>query len=84
MTTLSSVFALIAIFYITIFIFKSKRHIFKFLCAACLAVLYLNNYIYYTQNGLEFLPIFQKISFVMGTIMILGLDYFITKEDFQS
>lgn len=84
MTTLSSVLGLFAVFYVTVFIFKSKHVILKVLCAACLAILYLNNYIYYTQNGLAFLPILQKISFLIIVAMVLGLDYFIEKEDFKS
>jgi hypothetical protein len=84
MTTLSSVCALVAIFYMTIAIFKSKRHVFKLLCVACLVVLYINNYIYYTHHGLEYLPIMQKISFIIALFLILGLDYFTTKEDFQN
>lgn len=84
MTTLSSVLGLFAVFYVTVFIFRSKHVIFKVLCAACLAILYLNNYIYYTHHGLAFLPILQKISFLIIVVMILGLDYFIQKEDLQA
>jgi hypothetical protein len=83
MTTLSSIFALFAIFYVTIAIFKSKRHVLKVLCGACLAVLYLNNYVYYTHHGLEYLPILQKVSSIIAVMMILGIDYFTTKEDFK-
>jgi hypothetical protein len=82
MTTLSSVTALVALLYITVAIFKSKRPVFKWLCGLCLANLYLNNYIYYSQNFLEYLPVLQKISFVIGVALILCLDYFTQKEDF--
>jgi hypothetical protein len=84
MTTLSSVCALVAIFYMTIAIFKSKQPVFKLLCVACLAVLYVNNYIYYTHHGLEYLPIMQKISFIIVLCLVFGLEYFTTKEDFQN
>jgi hypothetical protein len=82
MTTLSSIAALIALFYMVFYIFKSKRPIFKWLSALCLAVLYLNNYIYYSQNFLEYLAILQKVSFLIVAALILGLDYFTVKEDF--
>jgi hypothetical protein len=82
MTTLSSIAALIALFYMVIYIFKSKRPIFKWLSVSCLAVLYVNNYVYYSLNFLEYLPVLQKISFVMVLALILGLDYFTVKEDF--
>jgi hypothetical protein len=84
MTTLSGIFALFAIFYVTMAIFKSKKHVLKLLCVACLVVLYLNNYVYYTQNGLEYLPILQKISALIVIMMILGIDYFTTKENFKN
>jgi hypothetical protein len=82
MTTLSSVAALVALFYMTVAIFKSKRPIFKWLSGLCLVVLYANNYIYYTHHWLEFLPILQKISFLIAVALILSLDYFTEKEDF--
>jgi hypothetical protein len=84
MTTLSSVTALFAVFYMTVAIFKSKRPLLKWLSGLCLAVLYANNYIYYTQHWLEFLPILQKISFLIAFAMILSFDYLTTKEDFFS
>ncbi len=83
MTTISSVLALIAIFYMTVFIFKSKLTFFKLLSIGCIAILYLNNYIYYSQQFLAYLPVLQKISFVLVFILILSLDYFTEKEDFQ-
>ncbi len=82
MTTLSSIAALVALFYMTIYIFKSKRPVFKGLSVLCLAILYVNNYIYYSQHLLEILPILQKISFLLVFVLILGLDYFTKKEDF--
>lgn len=82
MTTLSSIAALVALFYMVIYIFKSKRLVFKWLSTLCLAILYLNNYIYYSHNFLELLPILQKISFLIVCALILGLDYFTVKEDF--
>ena len=82
MTTLSSIAALVALFYMVIYIFKSKRLVFKWLSALCLAILYLNNYIYYSHNFLQMLPILQKISFLIVCALILGLDYFTVKEDF--
>jgi len=79
MTTIASIFALITLFYISVFIFKSKLSFFKFLSIACLLVLYLNNYIYYSRNLLDVLPIMQKISFLLIIIWILGLEYFTKK-----
>jgi hypothetical protein len=82
MTIFASTFGLITLFYITVFTFKSNLTLFKYLSVACLIILYLNNYIYYTQNGLIWLPILQKISLLSIIIWLLGLEYIAVKEDF--
>lgn len=83
MTTLASVFALVALFYVTLFLFRSKLVAFKLLSAVCIAVLYLNNYIYYTHHYIEILPLMQKISFLLVIGWVLGLEYGTKKADFQ-
>jgi hypothetical protein len=66
---------------ITVFIFKTKLHFFKFLCLICLLVFYYSLYLWGT-NDWELLPIIQKINFFSSTLLILGLEYFTTQEDF--
>jgi len=83
MTTIASILALITLFYITIFIFRSNLKYFKLLSVFCILILYVNNFIYYTGQFLRLLPVMQKISFVCIVIWILGLEYFTTKGDFQ-
>lgn len=82
-TTTASVLALVALFYITVFIFKSKLLLFKLLSVLCLVVLYFTNYIYYSGNMLMALPVMQKVSFLLVMGWMLGLLYFTKKEDFQ-
>ncbi len=82
MTIFASTFGLLTLFYITVFTFKSKLTFYKYLGVFCLAILYLNNYIYYTQNWLHLLPILQKISLLSIIIWLLGLEYVAKKEDF--
>ncbi len=82
MTIFASSFGLLTLFYITVFTFKSKLTFYKYLSVLSLAILYLNNYIYYTQNWLNWLPILQKISLLCIIIWLLGLEYVATKEDF--
>ena len=82
MTIFASTFGLITLFYITFYTFKSTLIFLKYLSVICLAILYLNNYIYYTQNGLPWLPILQKISLLTLMIWLLGLEYIATKESF--
>ena len=83
MVTVSSTMFLIGIFYITVFVFKSRLHVFKFLCAACLLVFYTSLYLYGSGYYRKFLPVMQKITFGITIILILGLRYFTKKEDFQ-
>jgi hypothetical protein len=82
MITISSTMFLIGLFYITIFILKSKLHFFKFLCIACLLVYYATLYLY-GSGHVKFLPIMQKITFATTIVLILALNYFTKKEDFQ-
>jgi hypothetical protein len=82
MTTIASVLALITLFYMTIFTFKTKLTFLKYLSLVSIIIIYLNNYIYYTHNFLSWLAILQKTSFLTIIIWLLGLEYFATKEDF--
>lgn len=83
MISIASTMFLVSIFYITVFVFKSRLHVFKFLCTIFLIVYYATLYLYGSGNYLGFLPIMQKITFVFTIILILGLEYFTQKEDFQ-
>lgn len=82
MVTVSSTLFLIGLFYITVFILKTKLHLFKFFCIACLLTFYFTLYLYGTGNwGL--LAIMQKISFISSMLLVLGLEYFTKQEDFK-
>ena len=82
MVTIASTMFLIGMFYITIFVLKSKLHLFKLLCIICLLVFYYTLYLYGSAS-LKYLPIMQKITFATSMALILGLAYFTKKEDFQ-
>lgn len=83
MITVASTMFLISIFYITVFVFKSKLHLFKVLCVICLLVFYSTLYLYGSGTFLIFLPIMQKLNFAITIILIVGLEYFTKKEDFE-
>lgn len=69
-------------FYITVFILKTKLHLFKFLCIICLMIFYFTLYLYGFGNwGL--LAIMQKISFICAMLLVLGLEYFTRRVDFK-
>ncbi|ESU27128.1 hypothetical protein FLJC2902T_22370 [Flavobacterium limnosediminis JC2902] len=82
MVTISSTLSLLGLFYITVFILMTKRHVFKFSCIICLLTFYYTLFLYGSGNwGL--LAIMQKISFICSMLLILGLEYFTTREDFK-
>lgn len=69
------------IFIITVFIFKTKLHLFKFLCVTCLLIFYYSIYSWAT-NDWAILPLLQKMNFINSTLLILGLEYFTKQVDF--
>jgi len=83
MITIADTLALVSMFYITVFIFKSTLHSSKILSVLCLLSVYICTYLYYTRSYLEMLPLMQKASFAMSIIWILWLEYFTKGEDFQ-
>jgi len=84
MIILSSTLALISMFYITFYVFKSGLYYLKLLSIICLLISYFCNYIYYTKHYLEFLPIVQKLALGITVIWMLGLEYFTGNEDFEN
>lgn len=83
MVAIAFTMALLSMFYITVYIFKSRLHFFKILSVVCLLAFYSSNFIYYTSTYLEILPIMQKLTFLVTIIWVLGLEYFTKKEDFE-
>lgn len=66
---------------ITVFIMKTRLHLFKFFCIISLLVFYYSIYLWGISDW-NLLPIMQKVNFVSSTLLILGLEYFTTQEDF--
>jgi len=84
MITIASTLVLVSMFYITVFVFRSKLHLFKILCVIGLIVPYCCNYVYYTGHYLAFLPIMQKVCIATTITWVLALQYFTTTNDFAS
>ena len=82
MVTIAVTFAMIAIFYLSVFVFMSRSVIFKLLTLLCLISLYFTAFLYYSSTWLEILPITQKLNFLIILVWILGLEYFTTSDDF--
>ena len=81
-TSISATLALIAIFYTTIYVFKTKFVALKILSVVYMLMLYLTIYIYYSGNLLDMLPTMQKLLFLIEASWMLALTYTTSKEDF--
>lgn len=74
MTIISSFFGLFVVIAIIKEIYGSKLQHYKTSGIICLVLLALNNYIYYTSQFIEWLPLIQKITFLIVLIWILALN----------
>ncbi len=82
MITISSTLFLVSMFYITVFMLKTRLHLLKVLCIVGLLIFYYTLYLY-GAGQFEFLPVIQKINFGSAIIQVLCLEYFTKKEDFE-
>jgi len=82
MITISSTLSLLGLFYVTVFILKTRLHLFKFFCIICLLIFYYTLFLYGSGNWV-LLAIMQKVSFISLMLLILGLEYFTKLEDFN-
>jgi hypothetical protein len=81
MLTISSFLFWTCIVCITVFIFQTRLHFFKFYNVICLVIFYFAVYIHATNNW-DLLPIVQKVNTISSILLILGLEYFTKKGDF--
>ena len=65
----------------TVFVLKTRLHLFKVLCVICLLIFYYSIYLWATSDW-NLLPIMQKVNFINSILLILGLEYFTKQEDF--
>lgn len=81
MVTLSATFSLLGLFYITIFMLKTRLHLLKVCCILAMLIFYFTLYLYGAGDwGL--LAIMQKVTFVTSMLLILSLEYFTKRQDF--
>ncbi len=83
MVILSSTLFLMGLFYITVFALKTKLHLLKFCCIICLLTFYYTLYLYGVGNDLGLLAIMQKVCFISSMLLVLGIEYFTSWEDFK-
>lgn len=75
MTIISSIFGCIAVVGIISTVFKSDLTFFKTTGLICILLLIINNLIYYSNCFIIYLPLIQKITFVLVLSWIIGLNY---------
>ena len=78
---ISIVLTLTGLFTITLIILKSKLHLLKFCCIICL----LTYYCFFSVFGFGYLGlavIMQKVYIISSMLLVLGLEYFTSYEDF--
>jgi hypothetical protein len=83
MVIIASTIFLICIFYITVFVFKSKLNVFKLFCTLYMLLFYSTLFLYGTSDFRSYLPIIQKVLFGSTILLILALHYFTSKENFK-
>lgn len=77
----SIILTLFGLFTLTVFIFSSKLNLLKLCCILCL----LTYYCFFFVFGLGYLGlsvIMQKIYILSSMLLVLGLEYFTTQQDF--
>jgi hypothetical protein len=74
MTIISSVFGGLVVVGVIKELFNSNLTIYKISGIVCLLLLGLNNYIYYSEQLIQILPLLQKITFTCILLWILGLN----------
>ncbi|HVI46191.1 MAG TPA: hypothetical protein VM802_15050 [Chitinophaga sp.] len=81
--TFTTTLGLLSMFYVVVYIFRSRLTLLKVFSVLCLLICYVDNYIYYSGSFIQILPVMQKINMVVVISWILCLYYFTKKEDFQ-
>ncbi|SFQ82578.1 hypothetical protein [Hymenobacter arizonensis] len=81
MVHLSSAVALLGLFYVTVFVFRSRLRWFKFGCPVCLLLGYATLYLYGAGHW-GALAIMQKVSLGSALLLVVGLEYFTHRDDF--
>lgn len=82
MITLSSTLSLLGLFYITVFMLKTKLHVLKVACLVCMLTFYFTLFLY-GMGDWGLLAIMQKVSVISSVLLILCLEFFTRKEDFK-
>lgn len=80
MIGLSSIFGLFVLIGIIVELYKSNWLLFKWAGLISIFLLGLNNYIYYSDCGIEYLPLLQKLTFAYILLLVVGLNCKLAKQ----
>ncbi len=84
MVSLTSFLSLLIFFYLTAFVIKAKKTILALMSVLFLLLFYFATFMYSTRFHLEYMPLMQKIAFLVKIVWILSLTFFTKKEDFEN
>lgn len=82
MVTVSSTLTMLGLFYITVFILKTRLNLLKIFCIGCLLIFYSTLYLYGAGHW-RLLAIMQKVSFMCFLFLVLTIEYFTSSKDFH-
>jgi hypothetical protein len=82
MVTVSSTLTMLGLFYISVFILKTRLHSLKFFSIGSLVVFYLTLYLYGAGDW-RMLAVMQKVTFLCFILLVLAVEYLTQFEDFQ-
>lgn len=76
---IAGILALVTLVALFVGLYKSKNFRLLHYGIGCLLLMGLNNLIYFTNTGLEYLAVLQKVTFILVLLWILLLNYRFTK-----
>lgn len=83
MINISATLALVSIFYITVFILRSKLMKLKLLSMIYLLIAYCCIFIYNSGMYLQYLAVMQKVALAVTIVWVLAVNYFTSEDDFK-
>ena len=84
MTTILSIAGVIGIIGIIRALHKNRLTFFKVSGVICMAIVGVNNLFYYNENFIDYLPIIQKLGFILILSWTIGLNFKMINKNIQN
>ncbi|HEY0976892.1 MAG TPA: hypothetical protein VGE21_05435 [Flavobacteriales bacterium] len=81
MVVISSTLSLLGLFYITVFVLRSRLHLLKVCCVLGMLLFYFTLFLYGVGDW-SMLAVMQKVTLIVSTLLVLALTWFTRAEDF--